>query len=221
MSNYILPRYDKRTVVVGSTGSGKTYLACWILSQRDLNHRPWIIIDFKGDQLLEDIGAKEISIFDNPPTRPGLYIVRPIAEVHDDALSQFMWKIWHNENTGVYVDEGSMLGRNNSAVNALYTQGRSKNIEMITLTQRPVWCHRSLLSEANHFYVMRLTNTNDRKYIGEFLGGIEFSRLPRYHAQWYNADEQEGAFLAPVPDRKTILNTFQNKLQKERKVSVI
>ncbi len=216
---FILPAKDKRTVVVGSTGSGKTFLAVWLLSTRDFHIRPWIIIDYKRDKLISQLGAQEISVKDKPPTKAGLYVVRPIRGVDDDAITEFLWRVWENENTGIYLDEGYMIDRNDKAMSALLTQGRSKNIEMINLVQRPVWCNKMMFSEANHFYVMRLQVGEDRKFISSYLDDTPIDNLPKFHSHWYSADEQETVRLAPVPARNILVAEFARRLaaQKKRK----
>lgn len=211
-----LPRTDKRTVIIGSTGSGKTFTAVWLLSTRDFDIRPWIIIAYKDDELLNSLGATEISVYDKPPSKPGLYIVRPIPDRDEPAVEKFLWAIWAQENTGVYTDEGHQLGTKNAALSALLNQGRSKLIEMITLSQRPVWMHKSVFSEANQFYIMRLRLQTDREYVGSYIDGHDVPLLPKYHSLWYDADEGEKVYLAPVPGRKELIEAFEKRLKNKR-----
>jgi DNA helicase HerA-like ATPase len=213
-----LPTGDKRTAIVGSTGSGKTQFAVWLLASRDFHRRPWIIFDFKGDELIAELGATEISIFGAPPKKPGLYVVRPIPELHDKAVVAFLWRIWARGKTGIYIDEGYMLGARNPALNACLTQGRSKKIEMIILSQRPVWMSRFVFSEANFFAVFNLNLEDDRRHVSTFLGGQRINLLPRFHCQWYDCDGQRGTLLAPVPDRETLIQRFEQRLSKRRKL---
>jgi hypothetical protein len=215
-----LPRYDKRTAIIGSTGSGKTQLAVWLLSTRDFNIRPWVIFDFKGDDLIseiEAIGGQEINVYGPPPKKPGIYIVRPIPERDDKAVIEFLWKCWAKGRIGIYVDEGYMLGPRNPALNACLTQGRSKHIEMMILSQRPVWMSKFVFSEANFFAVMNLTLEDDRKFVSGYVGGNKINLLPRYHSLWYDADGQTGAILQPVPDRDELLDRFEMRLSKRRR----
>lgn len=213
-----LPRYDKRTAIIGSTGSGKTQLAIWLLSTRDFHVRPCVIFDFKGDELIEAINPLEINVYGNPPKKPGLYVVRPIPERDDKAVTEFLWKCWAQEELILYFDEMYMLGNRNPALNACLTQGRSKHIEMIMLTQRPVWTSKFVFSEANFFAVMNLTLEDDRKFVSGYVGGTEINLLPRYHSLWYNADAQEGHILRPVPSRNALLARFAERTQTRRKV---
>ena len=214
-----LPRYDKRTAIIGSTGSGKTQFAVWLLSTRDFNNRPWVIFDFKGDELIEAIGPQEINIYGKPPNKPGLYVVRPIPERDDKAVEQFLWECWRRGNMGIYVDEGYMLGQRNPALNACLTQGRSKHIEMMILSQRPVWMSKFVFSEANYFAIMNLTLADDRKFVSGYVGGEKISLLPKFHALYYDCELQGGTVLKPVPGRDELLDRFEQRLT--RKVRVI
>jgi len=214
-----LPRFDKRTAIIGSTGSGKTQFAVWLLSSRDFHKRPWIIFDFKGDELIEAIGPQEINVYGGVPSKPGLYVVRPIPQRDDKAVEQFLWNCWAKENVGIYVDEGYMLGNRNPALNACLTQGRSKRIEMMILSQRPVWMSKFVFSEANYFAVMNLTLEDDRKYVSSYTGGTQIKLLPKYNCLWYDCDGQNGTRLAPVPGRDDLLARFEQRLS--RKVKVI
>ena len=212
-----LPSYDKRTAVIGSTGSGKTQFAVWLLSNRDFDVRPWIIFDYKGDALIEAIKPEIVSIHSEPPTKPGIYAVRPIPDLDDKAVEAFLWKIWANGETGIYVDEGYMLGPRNPALNACLTQGRSKHIEMIVLSQRPLWLSRFVFSEANYFAIFNLTDLDDRKTVKRFIGGRSISTLPKYNCLWYDVDKQEPCQFAPVPGRNEIIGIFQKRLEKRVK----
>src|SRR5208337_1441473 len=69
-----LPSDNDRTSIVGKTGSGKTTAGLFILSQNKFYKKmPWIIIDYKGDDMIAKIPARVIRPDANPPTEPGLY----------------------------------------------------------------------------------------------------------------------------------------------------
>lgn len=211
------PNNENRTTVIGKTGSGKTVFGIWLLSTCcTLNWKsdPVIIFDFKGDKLIAKIeavgGCKEISIFKAPPTKPGLYVVRPMP--HDmEAVEAFLWKAWANENTGLFFDEGYMLAKSR-AFNAILTQGRSKNLPCIILLQRPSWAPRFCFTEAQYFALLRLTDDQDLKRVSEFMNtDVKTRRLP-YNALWYddgaNAGEGLGVVFKPVPREDEIIKAF-------------
>lgn len=212
----LLPSPDKRTSIVGSTGSGKTQFAVWLLSTRNFDVRPWVIFDFKGDKLLADIGATEISVKSKPPVEAGLYIVRPLPG-DEIFVSLFLRNCWAQEYIGIYIDEGYMLPAYTNThrwFRACLTQGRSKEIEMIILSQRPVWMDKYVFTEANYFGVMKLNSLEDRKHISNFLDGQKLKTLPKYHCFWYNVDKQEATIFKPVPSANELIKVFHNRLAK-------
>ena len=215
MAEIALPQSDKRTAVIGSTGTGKTQFGIWLLSRRDFNLRPWYIFDFKGDKLISEIGATEIAVTSNPPKEPGLYVIRPLPN-DGELVSAFFYKCWQQENCGIFVDEGYMIPKNCNWFRACLTQGRSKDIEMIILSQRPVFMDKFVFTEANFFAIFALNYKGDRQKVNEYLGEIKFQALPKYHCLWYSVDGRQATVFQPVPDAKSIVKAFQQRLAKKR-----
>ena len=209
----LLPSHDSRTVVLGSTGSGKTFFGVWLLSNRDWNNRPWFIIDFKRDSLIAKIGAKEHELGKKLPTEPGLYVIRPLPG-DEELVSKFAMDCYYQENVGIYTDEGTMLppySKHDRWWRALQTQGRSKNIELITCSQRPVWLDKQVFTEASFFAVLRLNNRQDRLHTREFMNGRSIRNLPRFWTEWYDVTNQETAFFKPVPRASEIVALFNKR----------
>lgn len=216
-----LPGPDKRLAITGSTGSGKTVAGVWHLAQTDWwqkNGRPWVIFDWKRDRLIAKLPAKEISINSPPPKKPGLYVVRPIPNIDDEAVTNFIWKCWEQEETGLYFDEGYMVGQRNPAFNACLTQGRSKRIQMIVLSQRPAWMSRFVFSEADFFQVFRLNDRRDYDTIQSMISIDVRKRLAPYHSYWYDVGADEGTEFLPVPGEKEILASFNERVRRKHKV---
>jgi len=217
-----LPKRDQRLAVVGSTGSGKTTAGLWHLAQSDLNHRPWFIFDFKRDPMIAKLEAQELPLNGRISKEPGLYVFRPIPQKDDEVVRDILWAIWAQENCGVYTDEGYMLAseRNkNPALNALLTQGRSKHIQMITLSQRPAWMSRFVFSEADFFQVFRLNDKRDYETVQSMCGIDIKSRLPSYWSHWYDVAQDAGVALKPVPRQAEIINQINSKLK--RKIGIV
>lgn len=208
-----LPGPENRTVVIGSTGSGKTQFAVGLLSVRDFHLRPWFIFDFKGDKLIDALGAEEISLTQNPPTKPGLYILRPLPG-DDHLVSQYLMKLWAMENVGIYIDEGYMVPKLDRWFRACLTQGRSKRIEMIILSQRPKWMDTFNFTEASFIALFNINFEEDRKHVAAYLGGTRPGLLPKYHCLWYDVDRQQSAIMEPVPDAETLIERFHKRLEK-------
>lgn len=219
---------SQRTVIVGATGSGKTHAALFHLCRRSYTSMPWFVYDFKYDKFINEIpGAQHITIEDPLPVNPGLYVVHP--DVDDElAVSLHMRKIWEQENIGVFVDEGYMIGTNNKGFRSLLTQGRSKRVPMIVLSQRPVWMDRFVFSEADFIHMFRLQNSQDiqkvEEYVPHDLGGKgtmeqrRSKRLKPRHSYYYDVANDELARLGPLPDRNAILSMFDARLSRIKKV---
>jgi hypothetical protein len=212
------PNDTQRLSIIGATGSGKTHAALWQLSRRNYDLKPWIIYDFKNDDLIGEIeGVQEISLETPLPERPGLYVVHP-HPAQTDEVEAHMWAIWQRENIGVFVDEGYMLGTNSKGFRALLTQGRSKHIPMIILSQRPVWLDRFVFSESEFFQVFRLQHRKDVASVQEFIPGDISKRLPERWSYYYDVGANDLVKLRPVPDFRVVLDTFNMKLSQLRKV---
>ncbi len=213
MSGARFPGVSNRTTVVGSTGSGKTRFGIWLLSVADWGNIPRVIFDFKGDDLVAKIEragyAKVLSILSNPPRKPGLYIVRPSP--HElQAVEDFLWKCWKQEKIGLFFDEGSMTAKS-KALNAILTQGRSKCVPVITLSQRPVWLSRYVFSESEFFAIFRLNHRDDRDTVRAFVNTEqEVPRLP-YHCLWYDVGQDRAVIFSPVPKDPQIVEGFRPK----------
>lgn len=211
-----LPDSTQRLSIVGATGSGKTIAALWHLSMSDIDKRPWIVYNFKIDKNIDGIPHAQNIALDEMPTTPGVFIAHPHPS-QQEAVENQMWEIWNRGGIGVYVDEGYMIGNANPAFRALLTQGRSKEIPVIVLSQRPVWMDRFVFSESEFFQVFRLQLNKDRKTVQEFLSSDISERLPDYHSYYYDVGQNKMSRLAPVPKLDEIYRTFNHRLARVRK----
>lgn len=217
-SSVRFPEATQRLAIVGSTGSGKTQAGVFHLSMKDFHVRPWFIIDFKGDDLIGEIGAKVISVHAPPPKEPGIYIVRPHPTNDAQALIDFLMKCWEREDCGIYIDEGYMMGRTNPALIACLTQGRSKHIEMIVLSQRPTWMSRFVFSEADFFQVFRLNDRRDYDTIQSMISINIKEKLAPYYSHWYDVGADKGFKFGPVPSREALIETFNRRLKQRPRI---
>jgi DNA helicase HerA-like ATPase len=213
-----LPNSKQRLAVIGRTGSGKTVAALWHLSNANFDAMPWIVVDFKTDENINAIeGAKYITTSDNPKS-PGIYIIQP--EPDDPAMFDFLTRIWQRENTGIYIDEGYMIGENRKTeqrFKTLLTQGRSKRIPMIVLSQRPAWISRFVWSESDFFQVFDLSMEDDIVTIHRMLPKGSFIPLPDFHSIYYDVGKKRISYLAPVPDVEEIIEKINARLKPIRK----
>jgi hypothetical protein len=220
-----LPNETQRAVIIGKTGSGKTQAAAWMLSQKTFDRRPFFIIDFKLDDLLNDIPSlQHIKLGEKLPKKPGLYAVHPTPG-EEDAVEEFLWSIWRKGNAGLFIDETYLINKNSPAFRALLTQGRSKRIPMLMCTQRPVDVSRFCFSESEYVYLMGLNDQRDYKTVREFVPERVANTskrfdvsvpLPPFHGYYFDGTKTHGYVMKPVPPREKILDIFHEKLAAKR-----
>ncbi len=199
-----LPDDSERLLIIGKTGSGKTQAAIWHLSKR-FKRLPWVIFDYKGDALIRDIyGLKEIN--NAAEIENGLYVYRPGVD-SDEETENFLMDLWLHGKVGLFFDEAYMVP-NSKAARAIATQGRSKNMPMIVLSQRPVWISRFFLSEADFIQFFRVNDERDLKTLRGFMPFEIEKPIDRFHSWYYGVADDEIIELSPVPDRETILASF-------------
>jgi hypothetical protein len=214
-----LPTEENRTSIVGATGSGKTIAETWHLSMRAIDQRPYAVFNWKGDKSIDGIPhARHIGL-DEIPTKPGVYIYHPRPTADDDEVESIFWEIWEREKIGVVIDEGYMVPKNSAAFRALLTQGRSKEIPMIVLSQRPVHMDRFVFSESEFFQVFRLQHEDDAKTVQKFIPRSIGRRLAKHHSYYYDAAEDKLVTLKPVPPIEEQYKIFDRKLRLTRRTT--
>lgn len=211
-----IPDETNRIAIVGATGSGKTQAELWQLSMRDIQSRPWVIFNWKADKSIDGIPGADFIDLDTIPIKPGVYIYHPHPDQGPE-VERIMWEIWERGGIGIVIDEGYMVGERNPAFRAILTQGRSKEIPVIVLSQRPVWMDRFVFSESEFFQVFRLQHSKDRKSVQEFIPKPIDKRLPEHYSYYYDVARDKVSVLKPVPELKVIYETFAQKLIRTRK----
>jgi len=208
-----LPRDDEHTTIVGRTGTGKTHAGFWLLSQQRLDAKPWVILDYKGEDLLNSVPRIRRIEFTETPSQPGLYILKSRPDLEEETEA-WLWKIWEKEDTGVFIDEGYMLPEiRKGAFSALLTQGRSKRTPVITLSQRPVRVNRTAFSEASHLIAFDLNDKRDHKSLEEVVpSGFMANVVPKHHARWYSVKKDKIWIMRPCPEADEIRDTINDKL---------
>lgn len=214
-----LPTNTQRLACVGTTGSGKTQAAVWHLSKRNISEFPWIIFNWKEDELLDSIPhAHYIGLEDTlRSVNSGLFVVTP-SPAQDDDVEKILWRIWEKRNIGILIDEGYMISTGSDALTACLTQGRSRYIPMIVCSQRPVWLSRFVWSESEFFQVFDLSIEDDKDTIEGYAPSLNLhSQLPEHWSWYYDKKRKEVSLLKPVPKAEKILSVIEQKLQVRRK----
>ncbi len=205
-----LPDQTQRLMIVGRTGSGKTQAAVWHLSKVDFESMPWLIVDYKTDRLINSIRGIDHIPVGAPIGENGIYAIHPLPH-QDVEVNDYLMEIWARENVGIYIDEGYMVTKMRG-LTALLTQGRSKNIPMIILAQRPVFLNRFAFSESDFFRVFQLTIDDDIKRVQDFVPNYDPAKLKKFESYYYDVNENKGWVLGPVPTSEEIRHSIETRL---------
>lgn len=220
-----LPERNQRIAIVGSTGSGKTYAALEHLSLADIEDKPWIIVDFKRDDVIQEIPYTiPMDVDAKIPTRPGIYKVQP-KPWEDGVVDGLLMRVWERGDTGIYVDEGHMLDPRGDGLRAVITQGRSKNIPLIHLSQRPKWVSKYVATEPEFHRVFRLQDPDDIAFVRKFTDKWIFRNretgediyLPEFHSYYHDVARHQTNTMPPGPDLQELLERFDQRLAKKKR----
>ncbi len=204
-------RRGDRQTLVGQSGSGKTTLA---LALVETMPRPVLIVDTKWSQTIGNKAMEsgwEISE-DFPEFRKkdrGVVVWRPSPdELADPAeLDAYLDEMVRRRVLcSVYIDELYQLHRNGRAgpgVIGLYTRGREMGFTTLASSQRPAWVSAFCLSEASHYFVMRLKLKSDKKKMAEVTGQphLEHEDVAP-HWFWYGENGKDMVLFQPLDIRK-------------------
>lgn len=208
----LLPGVEDRLTTVGQTGSGKTYGALYQLSRFDLKHQRWIIFNTKNEKLINAI-PRTHEIGYEIPQKNGLYIIRPRID-EEEELTSFLWKILEEEEIGLFFDEAYMvefIGAVKPYI-ALLTQGRTKQIPIISLVQRPIGVTRFVFSEAQFIQVYDLMDYRDYEVTENFMPSVYGKPIPKFNSWYWDGIRKKMFQFAPVPSMNEILTTINSKL---------
>jgi hypothetical protein len=210
------PRPDEHVTAVGRTGSGKTQLGAWLISESDLESRPHVVVDYKHDEFMHSLPEIRKIRHDEAIKQPGLYMVSFLPHEQDE-MTDFYWRMWHRGNVHLHTDEIYSVGKNCKPFNSIMVQGRSKNISTTNLTQRPVECARFIFSEASHIITFHLNDVRDQKTVEGFFPDDLSVVLPEFHSRWYDIKRNKIFRLRPVPDADIIRQRFSERLKPKRR----
>jgi hypothetical protein len=217
-----IPTTEDRTLIIGRTGSGKTYAGLFLLSKMPFDEMPWVVIDYKGDKNIARIPFAHSITINEIPIMPGIFVLRPL---HTQKLEMetFLTEVWKRENIGLYIDEGFMLA-GSDALDTILIQGRSKNVPVIMLTQRPVDISRYAFSESQHYLLFPNHDKREQKTVSEFMPIFQTRNsgdhlIPPFHFYYYDITQRDAERMSPVPSLDKILNVLYEKLKPEDEIN--
>jgi energy-coupling factor transporter ATP-binding protein EcfA2 len=195
---HIKAKHDagQHVFIAGPTGSGKSEMA---LALTDYDRPNMHVVNFVTKPTDDTFSGERIGHWDrieewNPKRgKPSPHMDRvllwpkplPTMEetkrrqrmVFHDALNSIYrtgrWRVVIDELH--YLSDPAYLGLG-SDIAAMHHFGRSLNVTMISLTQRPAWVPKIIYSSVDHAYIARTVDVDDLKRLSDF-GGINSREL--------------------------------------------
>lgn len=199
-------RRDQRGVLIGQSGTGKSYLAKRLLP---VSGRLCIIDPkrlFKYNHDIEVYHNVDWLLFN----RPDRFIYRPkpdnLTNLYD--YNRVYKYVYDRGNFLCYTDD--IVGVMNKTryphyLQVCYQMGREKNVSMLSAFQRPANVPLFTYTEVNKFWIFTLVSGGDTKRVREWLEDYDPEQLTHQHSFYYRSlfDSKNG--------RYAILKTGRNQ----------
>lgn len=190
---------NDRGMLIGATGSGKTFLGRYLIEDQE---KPFsVVYDAK---ISESIGRwsnhEFITDFDTlieSDARRIVYRPNYIEAVDPAAQDQFFEWVYQRQHTRLFVDEAyAVTGGSNPSFHfqACLSRGRERGISTLVATQRPHRIPLITLSEAEHYWIFRLTLLQDRRRVEEITGITAEEQLDLKNHEFFYFSVFEGRY---------------------------
>ena len=173
--------YDSDITILGSKGSGKSYLANQIM--KGLNGISVWVYDFNFQfhssraMVFHDMNEL-LKVYDS--AKRGHYILQP----HNNSVetfSRFCEEGFKRGNLVLIMDEAhSFLTKQKQLkeFNNIILSGRPRGISCITISSRPASLPNNVLTNAKHVFSFKLNLESDVKFLEGFLGSDVWILMP-------------------------------------------
>jgi len=174
--------YEEKIVIVGASGSGKSYLANVLL--KSLNGISVWVYDFNYEFhsskaiLCHDLDEL-LKIYDS--AKRGHYILQP----HNNSIetfNRFNAEAFKRGNLVLIEDEiHSFLTKQkqNKEFNQVILSGRPRGISVVSISSRPASCPNHVLSNSKHVFAFKLNLESDVKFLEGYLGHDVWILMPQ------------------------------------------
>lgn len=203
---------DEHVFIGGMTGCGKSFLAeCYLAGydyvvkldtkheadERRMKGQPiWRGLTENKDFTV----IERLSEIDDVETKKIIYQPH-FEEMTEDFYNAFLKWSFERTNTIVWIDELMSISsafKYPLYLKAIATMGRSKNVSLWALTQRPTDIPSIITANATHFFCFDLALMTDRKKMAEITGHPELLQRPGKYQFWYYRIGSERPVLAKL-----------------------
>jgi len=179
--NFNFIAYDEKIVIVGASGSGKTYLANEIM--KGLNGISVWVFDpnyqFHSSRAMVFHDLSEmLKVYDS--AKKGHYILQP-HDSSEHTFRRFNAEAFKRGNLVLIEDEiHNWLSKQKvlKEFNQVILSGRPRGISVISISSRPASCPNHILSNVKHVFAFKLNLESDVKFLEGYLGNDVWILMP-------------------------------------------
>jgi len=180
--NFNFIAYEEKIVIVGASGSGKTYLANEIM--KGLNGISVWVFDpnyqFHSSRAMVFHDLSEmLKVYDS--AKKGHYILQP-HDSSEHTFRRFNAEAFKRGNLVLIEDEihnHLTKMRVLKEFNQVILSGRPRGISVISISSRPASCPNHILSNSKHVFAFKLNLESDVKFLEGYLGEDVWILLPQ------------------------------------------
>ena len=179
--NFNFIAYEEKIVIVGASGSGKTYLANEIM--KGLNGISVWVFDpnyqFHSSRAMVFNDLSEmLKVYDQ--AKRGHYILQP-HDSSEHTFRRFNAEAFKRGNLVLIEDEiHNWLSKQKvlKEFNQVILSGRPRGISVISISSRPASCPNHILSNVKHVFAFKLNLESDVKFLEGYLGNDVWILMP-------------------------------------------
>lgn len=214
MSGPTFPRDDQHVAIAGRTGSGKTTGALSMLSLRDMEVMPWVIIDHKRDPAIKLLPAEKLNPNAMILPQRGLHVIHADMTANGRGeIEGFLEKAFRRGKMGIYVDEGHLLG-SSDAIRTILVAGRTQRVPLMWTSQRAHHIDPFIWSQASFYRVFDLQSPLDIKRFNENFP-IKWRKPDEFHSWYYDVSKGKVYYMQPSEDLPATVMRLDGRLKKQ------
>lgn len=184
-----------RISILGRTGSGKSAFLAYIFDYLQKQNL-CVIVDTKNQyKNIPALTAEALT-----KATKGLYRIYELDLGNGVIVSDLericewvCFKMFERKNCTIIIEEcGAVIRKSGILYKTMpnfakcLNQGRSENVSVICVSQRPAQIHTDVLAQSDHIICFSLTSERDREAIRNYFEVDDLALLNNYEFLWYN-----------------------------------